>query len=105
MAQWDVYRNPSPRSSDRLPFLVVVQSDLLDALPTRLVMPLARSEVPTAGLPERLAPSFVVEGERLVLKAHEVGSVLARDLRRPVRSLRAESHRLVDALDAVISGI
>jgi toxin CcdB len=105
MAQWDIYPNPVPRARERMPYLVVLQSDLLSALPTRLVAPLSRSGVTRGELPQRIAPEFEVAGERLVLKPHEAGSVDARTLRDPVANLRAQSHRLVDALDAVISGI
>jgi toxin CcdB len=105
VAQWDVYPNPSARSREVLPYVVVMQSDLLDTLPTRLVAPLSRSAVSSRSLPSRLAPVVEVGGETLVLKAHEAGVVLARDLRQPVASLRAQSHRLVDALDAVIGGV
>ena len=104
MAQWDVYPNPALGSRDRVPYLVVLQSDLLSGLPTRLVAPLSRSTV-GSDLPQRLAPSFDVAGESLVLKAHEAGIVPARALRQPVASLRSHAHRVVDALDAVISGL
>ncbi|MFT3817031.1 MAG: CcdB family protein [Rubrivivax sp.] len=105
MAQWDVFPNPAVSSRDSIPYLVVLQSDLLDQLPTRLVAPLSRSDVAAAVLPPRMAPAFQVRGERLVLKAHEAGIVPARALRQPVLNLREESHRLIDALDAVISGV
>jgi toxin CcdB len=105
MAQWDVYPNPSERSRARLPYLVVIQSDLLSQLPTRLVAPLSRSEVAPGELPLRLVPRFRVGDEMLVLKPHEVGSVESRALREPVTSLRAESHRIVDALDTVVAGV
>ena len=36
MAQYDVFANPSNRASDGIPYVVVIQSDLLDALATRL---------------------------------------------------------------------
>ena len=39
------------------------------------------------------------------LKAHEAGTLFARGLGRPVASLRAESHRIIDAMDAVVSGV
>lgn len=103
MPQWDVYPNPALASRERIPYLVVVQSDLLDGLPTRLVAPLSRTDVDRGG-PPRLAPAFDVAGESLRLKPHETGVVPARALRQPVGSLRGESHRIVDALDAVISG-
>jgi toxin CcdB len=105
VSQWDVFANPAVASRDRIPYLVVLQSDLLDGVPTRLVAPLSRSSVPTQDLPRRLAPSFVVAGESLVLKPHEAGIVPARLLKQPVASLRDQSHRLIDALDAVVSGI
>jgi toxin CcdB len=93
------------RARDEIPYLVVLQSDLLDALPTRLVAPLSRSLVAAPRLPKRLAPQFDIAGERLALKPHEAGTLFAKALGRPVGSLRAESHLIVDALDAVVSGV
>ena len=105
MGQWDVHLNPVAKAREQIPFLVVLRSGLLNGLPTRLVAPLSRSTVDSIGLPRRLAPDFVVAGERVVLKAHEAGTLLARQLGEPVASLRTESHRIIDALDAVISGV
>lgn len=105
MAQWDVHLNPVAKARERIPYLVVLQSDLLSDLPTRLVVPLSRSGVSAVGLPRRLAAVFVVAGESLVLKPHEAGTLEARALGAAVASLRRESHRIVDALDAVVSGV
>ena len=105
MAQWNVYANPAARARDEIPYLVVVQSDLLDDLATRMVVPLSRSSAQVAGESRRLAPEFEVAGERLRLKPHEAGAMPARVLGKAVASLKAESHRIVDALDTVISGV
>ncbi|MBV8036367.1 CcdB family protein, partial [Roseateles sp.] len=40
MTQYDVYPNPSNSAASGIPYVVVVQSDLLDALATRLAIPL-----------------------------------------------------------------
>jgi len=104
LAQWDVYPNPSPRQRGEVPFLVVLQSDLLDVLATRLVAPLARPW-PGHTLPERLSPRFDVQGEPVLLLPQEAGPIAARMLKHPVGSLRPHCHRIVDALDAVISGL
>ncbi|WP_236574231.1 CcdB family protein [Hydrogenophaga sp. PBL-H3] len=40
MPQYDVYANPSRSAAEGIPYVVVIQSDLLDALATRLTMPL-----------------------------------------------------------------
>ena len=105
MAQWDVYANPVARAQDEIPYLVVVQSDLLSALPTRVVVPLSRSAVRARGLPDRMAPRVEVVGETLVPKPHEAGPIAARALGRPVGNLKAASFVIIDALDAVISGV
>jgi toxin CcdB len=105
MAQWDVHANPSPRARERIPYVVVLQSELLAELPTRLVVPLSRSEVQARALPERLTPRFEVAGETLTLKPHETGVVPTKALGRVVASLRHDASRLIDAIDTVISGV
>ena len=90
---------------DELPFVVVLQSDLLGMLATRLVAPLARGTSAHGKLPARLSPSFEIGGEKVLLVPQETAALDARLLRRPVASLREQAHRLVDALDAVISGV
>ena len=44
MAQFDVYRNPSPATRSRMPFLLDVQAGVLDSLATRIVVPLCKPE-------------------------------------------------------------
>lgn len=105
MAQWDVFVNPSPRLRDELPYVVMLQSDLLNSLATRWVAPLARDVVRRRGLPPRMSPSLHVGGESFLLVPQEAAAIDARLLKRAVANLAAESHRIVDALDAVISGV
>ena len=57
MAQFNVYPNPNVAAQGTVPFVVDVQSGLIDALPTRLVMPLSRVGVKQARLPLRLCPA------------------------------------------------
>jgi toxin CcdB len=105
VAQWNVYVNPAAKARDEIPYFVVVQSDLLDDLATRMVVPLSRSTARVAGETRRLAPEFEIAGERLRLKPHEAGAMPVRALGKPVADLKSESHRIVDALDTVISGV
>jgi toxin CcdB len=104
MAQYDVFPNPSKSSADGIPYVVVIQSDLLDALATRMTMPLAKADgaikVPTA-----LCPVIVVKGLRLHALAHYAAPLPAKLLRRPVDNVAAQSSALVAAIDAVLSGI
>jgi toxin CcdB len=105
VAQFDVYQNPTAAQREAYPYFVVLQSDQFAPLSTRLVMPLARSAVADDGLPRRLAQRVEVLGEKLRFAPLLCTTLPARLLREPLASLRGESHRIVDALDAVISGV
>lgn len=104
MAQYDVYPNPSRSASDGIPYVVVVQSDLLDALATRLTVPLA--ELDFAGkVPTALCPVITVKGQRLHALAHYAAPLPAKLLRRSVDNVAVQASALVAAVDAVLSGI
>jgi len=105
MAQWDVFRNPSARSRDEVPFVVDVQSDLLHAVPTRMVVPLTVPQRSMAALPPRLIPQFEVLGRMVQLVPQEAGALPSRTLSLPVATLRDAAHRIIDALDTVANGV
>ena len=104
MAQYDVFPNPSRSAADGIPYVVVIQSDLLDALATRLTMPLAELD-PANKVPVALCPVITVGGQRLHALAHYTAPLPARDLRRPVDNVATQASALVSAMDAVLSGI
>lgn len=105
MAQYDVYVNPNPRSREAVPFVVDVQSGLLNGLRTRLTMPLSRVGLNASNVSKRLLPKFSIKGELLALYAHQASPLEARWLKGPVDSLATQAGEIRDALDAVLSGI
>ncbi len=105
MAQYDVYLNPQPNSRQSVPYVVDVQSGLIDQLPTRLVMPLSRVGAGQPVLPTALCPGVEIEGEALSLMAHLAAPVPARLLKRSVATLSHRASDISAALDAVLSGI
>ncbi len=82
----------------------MIQSDLLDALATRLTMPLAVPDV-SINVPTALCPVITVKGKRLHALAHFAAPLPAKTLRRPVDNVAAQANALVSAVDAVLSGI
>lgn len=104
MAQHDVYTNPSNSATTGIPYVVVIQSDLLDALASRLTMPLAVPDA-TTKVPTALCPVITVNGKRLHALAHFAAPLPAKVLRRPVCNVAAQANALVSAIDAVLSGI
>ena len=103
--QFDVFENPSPRLRDIYPYVVDVQSDLLSALATRMVVPLAITTLPAKDLPRRLCPTFTVNGQTLMLVPFEAAPLDKRLLKTRVESLWAQSTDIIAGMDAVLSGI
>ena len=87
--QFDVFENPSPRMRDVYPYVVDIQSDLLSALATRMVVPLA----------------ITVNNKPLMLVSFEAAPLDKRLLRSEITSIRDRSPDIIGALDAVLSGI
>ncbi len=105
MGQFDVYRNAHPATRARIPYLLDVQSDLLDILATRVVVPLCKPEVLKGKLAERLNPLLEVEGRRMVMLTPELAGVSRKALGEPVGNLAHERASIIAALDLVFTGI
>ena len=105
MAQFDVYRNANPATRARIPYLLDVQSDLLDPLATRVVAPLCKPELLMGKLAERLNPVFEVEGIKMAMLTPELAGVSRKILGERVGNLSSERQSIIAALDLLITGI
>ena len=102
--QFDVYRNPSANTSKRVPYILNVQSDLLDSINTRVVVPLFTPEAMDK-IVNTLTPEFTVEKQRVVMSTTELATVSARNLGKPVCSLSEHRNQIIAALDLLFTGI
>jgi len=103
MAQFDVYRNSNPASYETIPYLLDVQSDMLDPLSTRVVVPLVlASEMGKTA--KYLNPRLEVEGIALVMSTAELAGVSSRLLADQVLSLTHRRDEIITALDFMFSG-
>lgn len=97
MAQYDVHRIAGSG------LVVDVQSDLLDPLTTRVVIPLLpQSDAPSPA--RRLNPTFPVEGVDHVLMPQFMAAVTLGELGAPIISLEANRDAITAALDMVFHG-
>ena len=103
--QFSVFENPSPRMREVYPYVVDVQSDLLSALATRMVVPLAVTTLGAHELPRRLCPVFTVNDKPLMLVPFEAAPLDKRLLRAEIASVQNRSQEIIAAMDAVLSGI
>jgi toxin CcdB len=105
MAQFDVYRNANPATRARIPYLLDIQSDLLDSLTTRVVVPLCKPRILKGRLAERLNPVFEVEGREVAMLTPELAGVQAKALGEAIGNLSSQRGVVIAALDLVITGI
>lgn len=105
MAQFDVFRNPNPATVAGIPFLLDVQSGLLDHLITRVVVPLARPELMGNKSAKNLNPGVEIHGEKLVLLTPELAAIPARALGTPIANLKDKHAEIIQALDMIFSGV
>ena len=104
MARFDVYRNSGPLSAST-PYLLDIQSALLDGLDTRVVIPLRRvDQFPKVKLAKDLTPVFVIENVACILESPKLAAVPTRLLKEHVASLKDQQHLISNALDRLLHG-
>ena len=104
MAHLDVYRNPDPDTVGVVPFLLDIQSNLLNTLPTRAVVPLAIPES-IGSLPIlRLNPKVGVGGTALIALTQDLAALPTHLLNHPITNLDSQRDEILAALDFLFSG-
>jgi toxin CcdB len=100
--QFDVYATPLRRDKLERPYVLVMQSDLIDK-DSRVCAPMVaeRFLVPM----RRLNPIFEIEGHRYYLNPVDLITLPVRALRTPILNLEAERYRIISAIDLVFTGI
>lgn len=105
MAQFTVHKNANPATKSAIPYLLDVQSDLIDALTTRVVVPLYPVAVLKRSALETLTPILEVDGESFVMVTPQLAGVSTKALGSVVTDLSAHRESIMAALDFLITGI
>jgi toxin CcdB len=98
MAQYDLHRL---HSGD---LVIDCQTDFLNVLQTRLVVPLINPDSVPDALP-RLHPLFDIDGDRLLMATHLAASIPSGELGYPVASLASENYTIINAIDFLLTGV
>ena len=97
LARFEIYRNAGAHQAST-PYLIDVQSNVLDLLNTRVVIPLRRLDhFAQVALPKDLIPVFVIEGVECMLETPKVAAIPKSELKERVGTLEAQE--VVAALD------
>lgn len=105
MPQFRVYRNPNASTRDRFPFLLDVQSDLVSALTTRVVVPLGPAAAMEGGPIRTLTPVFDIEGTACAMHTPQLAGISARQLGTEMADLADHRAAILAALDLLFTGI
>ncbi len=98
MAQYDLFANPAGGG-----YLLDVQSDLLEGLNVRAVVPLLpQGDAPIAA--SRLNPVFEIEGAAHLMMTQYIAAVPASLLKAQVGDLSARFDAITSALDMLFHG-
>lgn len=101
--QHDLCRNPDRTSRSRVPYLIVLQSDLLDPLATVVVAPVV-PERPSASI-GKLNPAVTLDGKRYRVLMQEMAGVPRSRLGDVVASMSGQRDEFTAAVDLLFTGI
>jgi toxin CcdB len=105
MPQFAVYRNRNPASRTRFPLLLDIQSDLLEPLATRVVMPLSPATAARSRGMRTLTPVLRFEGKEYVVLTPQLAGIPARELGPIAGHLISERDAIIAAVDFLLAGI
>lgn len=104
MARFDVYLN-SGSHRNTTPYLLDVQSDLLDGLDSRMVIPLRDIEhFAKVKIPTRLMPVLRIHEKDYLLETPKMASIPNRALKSASCSLAGQQDLITSALDFLFQG-
>ena len=105
MAQFDVYVNPSRATRKQYPYLLDIQSEYLNELATRIVIPLANASLFNNSAMSILTPEVTFSDEQLLVLTPQISSMSKKQLTDPIGSLSHIRDDIINALDFALLGM
>lgn len=104
MSQFAVHKNKNSRTKSVFPFLVDVQSDLLEPLSTRVVIPLTKVAALAKKPVSHLTPAVSFDGDTYALMTPQLAGIARSDLGALAGSLVNEREKIMAAVDFLLTG-
>lgn len=105
MAQFQVYGNTNRATQKSYPYLLDIQSDLLEDLRTTIVIPLMPTSFADKHVMSRLNPVVEIDNESFVVMTQSLAGVDRAILGETVCDLAGQRPLVIAAIDFVLSGI
>ncbi len=105
MQQFSVYKNKNASTKKEYPYLLNIQSDLLDELKTVVVIPFIKRSTFKQTPVKYLMPVFTIENKECILLTPQIAGIPKSQLGTLVEDLSHFRSEIIGAMDFVISGI
>ncbi len=105
MSQYSLYKNRNKDTKKTYPYFVNVQSDLLDELNSRLVIPLSPHKTLNQTNVKKLCPIIDIDEGCFVLLTHQITTVPKSILKKEISSLENYRYEILGAIDLLLTGI
>lgn len=105
MKQFDVYTNTDKDTNKTYPYFVDIQNGLLEALNSRVVIPLTPVSQSDKSYPSTLCPTIKIKNKKYALLTHQLTSVSTSFLKKNEGSLSTSRDEIVGAIDFLVTGI
>ena len=105
MSQFSVYKNKNPKTKKIFPYLLDIQSDLLNQICTTVVVPLGKYSTIKNQVITKLCPIVEIDGNKYVALTQQVAGIDRNLLGTEVTNISNYRAEFIDAIDLIISGI
>jgi len=104
MAQFSIYMNTNSNTKNVYPYLVNIQSSLLDILETRLVIPMSLKSNFSEKQIKDLNPLIQLNGKEYLLLTQQMASIHSKNLGSQVGELSNMRQSILASIDFLITG-
>ena len=105
MSQFTLYKNNDKSTANTYPYFVDVQSELLQTLNTRLVIPLTPLALLDQKAPSHLCPTIHLDEGDFVILTQQMASVPTKVLKESITDISTFRDEIISAIDFLITGI
>ncbi len=105
MAQFLAYANSNKATQKLFPYLLDIQSNLLDELRTTVVIPLCPVLLAGAAVITKLCPVVEIESRKYLLLTQQIAGIDRKTLGKKTCDLAKYRQEIMAALDFIVSGI
>ena len=105
MSQFTVYKNKNSKTKKTFPYLLDIQSDLLDQIRTTIVIPLGKYSAVKDQVITKLCPIVEIDGNKYAAITQQIAGIERTLLGVEVTNISNHRSKFIDAIDLIISGI